>query len=126
MDLIHRGWLNHHQKVGTMAKNTSRTTQINGMNEGDAMCRVMVGNHVPAPGWPVVERTAGGGYDQRFICANCGTEVHRYRDRRGFLLSRRNYKYQDGYLLQEGGRMTRSEKASVFIRFADAMQSAKA
>lgn len=84
------------------------------------MCRVVVGNHVPAPGYPVVDRTRDGGYEQMFVCANCDTKVYRYRDRHGFLIPKRSYSYRPGYLLEEGGRMTLSEKALVFVQFAGA------
>lgn len=98
----------------------SRNEQLKGMSEGDALCRVLVGNHVPAQGYPVVDRTRDGGYRQWFVCDNCGAEVSRYRDRHGFLTGRRGYKYEPGYLLQEGGQMTKSERASVFLQHASA------
>lgn len=83
-----------------------------------AMCRVLVGNHVPAAGYPVIKRTRGGGYDQMFICANCGAEVHRFRDRHGFRTGSPRYKYEKGYLIEEGGTLTTSEKAEMFLAAA--------
>jgi hypothetical protein len=96
----------------------SRSEQIAGMPSEFAMCRVLVGNHVPASGYPVIHRTRDGGYEQMFACANCGTEVYRYRDRHGFLTGKRSYRYPAGYLLPDGGQMTKSEKASVFVQEA--------
>jgi hypothetical protein len=97
-----------------MAK-MSRSTQIASMPPSYVLCRVVVGNHVPATGYPVVYSTEGGGFEQFFVCENCGAEVSKYRDRHGFVTGGRRYKYQPDYVMQEGGALTRSEKAALFV-----------
>lgn len=94
---------------------TSRKDQLNEMPSSFVMCRVIVGTHVPAHGYPVISRTPGGGYEQMFVCENCGAEVRNYRDRHGFRTGGRKYKYEPGYLIQEGGALTASEKADLFV-----------
>lgn len=96
----------------------SRRDQLASMPRGDIVCRVLVGNHTP-DGAPKVYNAPGGEYELVFTCQFCGTEVSKFRDRHGFITSRRKYGYRrDGqpYLIQDGGGLTPSEKAALFLR----------
>lgn len=101
-----------------MAKPIRRNDQLASMPGSYINCRVVIGNHVPAAGYPVINRTRDGGYETMFVCDNCGTEVRKYRDRHGFVTGKRGYKYESGYLIAEGGRLTASEKSALFLGMA--------
>lgn len=78
-----------------------------------AVCRVLVGNHSPGE-FPTIYN-APGGYELVYTCQFCHTEISKFRDRRGFITGQRRYKYPAGYVMAEGGGITPSEKAALFL-----------
>lgn len=101
----------------------NRRNQLAQMPHGDVVCRVLNGHHTPN-GEPEVFNAPGGGYEMVFTCIYCGTEISKFRDRHGFLTGRRKYtprSTEDGgtpYVMQEGGKLTKEEKARLFLREA--------
>lgn len=102
----------------------SRKAQLATLPTNYVTCRVVVGNHSPDSD-PRVMSAPGGGYEIVFTCRFCGTEIVKHRDRHGFVTGGRVYKYPDGYLLEEGGAMTASEKARLFVVNAGLSPAAK-
>jgi hypothetical protein len=96
-----------------MARN--RRNQLNNLPPQYVTCRVLVGNHSPRS-TPEVFVAPGGGYEVVFTCRFCGTEITKERDFHGFVKASRRYKYEPGYLIEEGGALTSSEKADLFLR----------
>lgn len=86
------------------------------MPEEYVTCRVLVGNHSPSD-VPHIKNAPDGGFLLVSTCRFCGTEIVKKRDRMGFRMgSGIRYGYRSGYLMDEGGPLTKSEKAQLFLR----------
>lgn len=97
-----------------------RSQQLSWYPREYMICRVLLGGHHVPKEEPRIYPRAGGGYESEFDCMFCGATCVRVRDHHGFPLPGR-IKYQPGYTMEEGGTMTSSEKASLFLLLASGM-----
>jgi len=97
-----------------------RHQQLDNYPANFALCRIMKRHSMPADPseWPRPQPVSGG-WVIEWKCPVCALEVTVYYTRWGFREDRTPYrKYEDGYLLEQGGRMTDAENAALFMRLA--------